>query len=425
MSPDPLYTEKDTCRLCNSENLRLILSLRPTPLANSYAETRQEAEALPLIPLDLNECTDCLHIQLGVVVSAPQLFRDYLYVSGTSSIFRKHFREYADSMMQWIPAERPLVVDIGSNDGTLLKYFLDQGCAVQGIDPARNVAELATENGIPTLPEFFSKDACDWILAHHGQADLVTANNVCAHVDDLRSLMDNVRHLLKPSGVFSFEVSYLLDVEENLLFDTIYHEHLDYHKVTSLVPFLKSCGLTLVDVKRVPSHGGSIRCIAVKSESSNQKASAALQDYLDEEEAHRGKEDMGLAGFAGRISILAQELQFQLSNSVHSQREVWGFGAPAKATTLMHQLELNSNSIAQIVDDSPLKVGRFMPGSGIPIVSADELVSGQPTKIVILAWNFAEAIADRLIEEYMFKGPVLTPLPILKTLNARNQDGLV
>ena len=377
--------------------------------------TAEEACALPSVPLDVNECLSCRHTQLGVVVDAPQLFRDYLYVSGTSSIFRAHFRDYARSMMEWVPSKRALVVDVGSNDGTLLSSFADLGCEIQGVDPAQALAEQASANGIPTLPDFFDDEARDWILANRGMADVVTANNVCAHVDDLRGLVGSVAGLLKPSGVFSFEVSYLLDVEESLLFDTIYHEHLDYHAVAPLVPFLESCDLTLVDVQPVASHGGSIRCIAARSDSGIRPRRDRIETFLDREASDRTRSD--LAGFPRRIGQLEVQFARALSTSTQDSNRAWGFGAPAKATTLMYQLGLGARSLAMIIDDSPIKVGRFMPGSGIPIISASALEGEQPGKIVILAWNFAGAIIDRLKQEYKFQGAVAVPLPEFDEFN--------
>ncbi|MBU6152583.1 MAG: methyltransferase domain-containing protein, partial [Chloroflexi bacterium] len=214
------YQIKDQCRLCDSLDLNEVLSLTPTPLANSFRPTHEEAVGLERIPLALHQCGECWHTQLSVVVDANLLFREYLYVSGTSSVFRAHFREYARAIRSRLSAAHPFVVDIGSNDGTLLSAFAEIGCQVQGVDPASALAQTASDQGIPTISGFFDHRVRDQILVDRGSADLVTANNVCANVDDLRGLVSNVAGLLKPSGLFVFEVSYLADVVEDLLFDT-------------------------------------------------------------------------------------------------------------------------------------------------------------------------------------------------------------
>ncbi len=233
---------RTTCRLCGSANVALAFSLAPTPPANAFVPGDQTAAQQERFPLDVFFCRDCTHVQLLDVVDPRLLFEHYVYVSGTSPSFVRHFEEYSDYVagLAGLP-NGALVVDIGSNDGTLLRAFRERhGARVLGIDPARNLAEAATKAGIETLPEFFSASLAGKLAAERGKAAVITANNVFAHVDDLGGVVDGVRSLLAPDGVFVFEVSYLLDVVGDILFDTIYHEHLAYHAVRSADSVLRA-----------------------------------------------------------------------------------------------------------------------------------------------------------------------------------------
>ncbi len=407
----PLTYTRTTCRLCGDNSLVECLSLGSTALANSFELTRQASVDLDVYPLDLRLCRSCGHVQLGVVVDPDLMFPEYLYVSGTSPVFRQHFDAYAEEVSALISEPDPLVVDIGSNDGTLLSAFASRGFRVQGVDPAVELAQRATEEGVPTIASYFTPEVSEWIRKTHGQADVVTANNVCAHVDNLRQLVTSVRALLKDSGIFVFEVSYLLSVVQDLLFDTVYHEHLDYHSVGPLRSFLRSVGLELVGVKRVDSHGGSIRCVAAPS------GSRTIFPQWDPEELVALEATAALANPAtygdmgARIHAARAALRDLLNASRSRGEEVWGFGAPAKATTLMTQFGLDATSIQAIVDDSPLKQGRFMPGSGIRILAPSELPTNPDTAIIVLAWNFAAPIIARLRDDIGFRGTVITPLP--------------
>src|SRR5512142_2711142 len=250
------YKTQKACALCGHTLLNKVLQLASTPPANELLGSEDIDQEH--FPLTLDLCPNCGHLQLREVVDPARLFKNYVYVSRTSPVFVAHFKDYATKMMDRFGlGSESLVVDIGSNDGTLLKQFT--GCKILGIDPAEDIAHEANMHGVPTITAFFDKYLAQAIVAQHGTADLVTANNVFAHTEHLRAFTLAVKDLLGPEGVFVFEVSYRVDVLENMLFDTIYHEHLAYHSVTSLVPFFESLGLRLFDVERIPSHGGSLR----------------------------------------------------------------------------------------------------------------------------------------------------------------------
>jgi len=255
----PACIRRLDCRLCNSRDLTLVLSLAHTPPANAFVRASQRTKRQQTFPLDVFLCEACGHLQLLDVLDPITLFQDYVYVSGTSSTFVSHFEGYAEHIIRGYQlAGRSLVVDIGSNDGTLLRFFKNAGMRVLGVDPALEIAHKATESGIHTLATFFTSDVARRLRCDYGPARVITANNVFAHIDDLADIVVGVKTLLDTDGVFAFEVSYLVDVYEKLLFDTIYHEHLAYHSVKPLVNFFRVNGMELIDIQRVETHGGSI-----------------------------------------------------------------------------------------------------------------------------------------------------------------------
>ena len=388
-----------------------VLTLRATPLANEFLHASAAPQATELFPLYLVQCAACGHVQLPVVVDPDRLFSNYVYVSGTSASFVDHFRRYAHAVMHAY-ALRPgdLVVDIGSNDGTLLRFFKEAGMRVLGIDPAQAIAHAATAQGIETLPRFFDLGLADSVLQSHGPAALVLANNMFAHADDLRGIAQGILRLLDPQrGRFVFEVQYLIDMVEKSLFDMVYHEHLSYHSVAPLLPFFASLGMELVDVSRVPTHGGSIRvCVAPAGTAPVQ---ASVAHVLQEE--GRALEDSPFVRLKERIDTVQKQLAAFLAQARDAGWCVAGFGAPAKLTTLMYEFGIDADAIAYVVDDSPWKQGMRTPGTRIPVVSAEHLQTVPPDRIVIFAWNFAEQIAAKHPE---FAGRFVVPLPDFRYL---------
>jgi len=405
---------RETCRLCGGSDLHLVLALTPTPPANAFVGADDLAAEQACYPLDVFFCKSCHHVQLLDVVDPGKLFENYVYVSGTSSSFVRHFKNYADAVIgRFQPDAENLVVDIGSNDGTLLAAFRARGMTVLGVDPARDIAEKATANGIETMPAFFTPELAAEIRQSHGPARIVTANNVFAHADDLAGIVDGVKILLADNGVFVFEVSYLADVIEKNLFDTIYHEHLAYHLVKPLVRFFEDNGMQLFSTERVPSHGGSLRGMAGLSGGPHD-ADGSVADLI------RVEERMGLdkaetyRDFAGRIDKLGQDLKALTAGIKAEGKSIAGFGAPAKATTLMHHFGLGPETVDFIVDDSPLKQGLFTPGHHVPVFPADALYQRKPDYAIILAWNFAEPIMEKHRAFQDGGGRFIVPLPNLE-----------
>jgi SAM-dependent methyltransferase len=408
-----------SCALCDSSHLEHVLALEPSPPANSFVPFDRLDVLQQKFPLDLAICRDCNHVQLLDVVDPRFLFEDYVYVSGTSRVFVDHFRRYAADTTELLGiAPGDLVVDIGSNDGTLLRFFQALGCRVLGIDPARSIADAASESGVETLTEFFTPEVAREIRDSRGAARLITANNVFAHAEDLGGILDGVRALLAADGVFVFEVSYLADVYEKTLFDTIYHEHLSYHSVGPLEKFFAANAMQLIDVLRVPSHGGSIRGFAQHAQG-KRPIRRSVQDLIELESQLMLDRPATFESFAARIDRLKGELRALLSQIKSKGACVSGFGAPAKATTLLHHFQLGTDFLDFIVDDSPLKQGLFTPGHHIPVVSPAMLDERHPDYLVVLAWNFAESIIASHSGYTERGGQFIVPLPQLTISGAR------
>ncbi len=390
-----------------------VLVLKPTPPANAFVAADQLDQAQPTFPLDVYFCEGCHHVQLLDVVDPKVLFENYVYVSGTSPVFVKHFDDYAAFVIdRYAPPPGALVFDIGSNDGTLLKAFKNKGYNVLGVDPARDIAAQATADGIETISGFFSPTMAGDIKTSHGAASVITANNVFAHIDDLGGVLDGVRTLLDDDGVFVFEVSYLVDVFEHTLFDTIYHEHLAYHTVGPLVSFMAAHDMELIDATRVPTHGGSLRAVA-RPKPGSRAVDVSVGELIELERTMGLDTASTYVDFGARIDALGAELSSLLRKAKADGRTIAAFGAPAKATTLMYHFGIGPDLIDFIVDDSPLKQGLYSPGMHIPVVPSSAIYDRKPDDIVILAWNFAAPIMESHKKFSEAGGRFIVPLPRL------------
>lgn len=406
----PVHKHSD-CRLCGSRNLTLVLQLAATPPANAFVAAAARDQEQARFPLDVFFCDECGHVQLCDVVDPAVLFENYVYVSGTSPVFVRHFEDYAEAVMDFRGSERSgLAVDIGSNDGTLLRFFKNAGFEVLGIDPARDIAAQASADGIETLAEFFSADTGRRLRDERGPAMVVTANNVFAHIDDLGGVANGVCSLLHDDGLFVFEVSYLVDVYEKTLFDTIYHEHLAYHTVKPLDRFLGDHGLELIRVDRIDTHGGSIRCYAQPVGAKRTRDTSVDARIANEAAIGLDRADT-LKGFAAQIDSLKAELLNLIEGVRGDGKRLAAFGAPAKATTLMYHFDLGPELVEFIVDDSPLKQGLFSPGMHIPVLPSDALYERRPDYAIVLAWNFAEPIMRNHQRFVVEGGHFIVPLP--------------
>jgi SAM-dependent methyltransferase len=393
-----------------------VLELTPTPPANTFVDEAAKDVEQACFPIDVFFCAGCAHVQLLDVVDPGLLFENYVYVSGTSPSFVEHFDDYANDIIErFKPPAGSLVVDIGSNDGTLLAAFKARRLRVLGIDPARDIAARANEVGIETIADFFSQKLAAEIRLRVGAADVITANNVFAHADDLGGIVAGVRELLSPGGVFIFEVSYLANVVADTLFDTIYHEHLAYHSVKPLKKFFAAASMVLFAVERVESHGGSVRGMAGLTGGPHE-ADGSVADLIALEEEMGLDQAETFRNFAADIGALGARLKALVTHIKAEGKSIAGFGAPAKATTLMYHFGIGAEDLDFIVDDNPLKQGLYTPGIHIPVLASDALYERKPDYVIILAWNFAETIIDKHSAFLEAGGRFIVPLPELKTV---------
>lgn len=410
------HWRRKNCRLCSCDYLTKILALTSTPPANAFVPASMLGTKQERFPLDLWMCDACKHVQLLDIVDPSALFSDYVYVSGTSSVFVKHFEDYAARVVLDLDLKpNDLVVDIGSNDGTLLRFFRQHGMAVLGVDPAKEIAARTTASGIETLPEFLSPSLAARIVYEHGPASVVTANNVFAHADDLAGFTESVKAMLAPDGVFVFEVSYLADMYESTTVDLIYHEHVSCHSVSPLVPFFARHGMHLFAVERIATHGGSIRCfVQLKGGSYRLRADVATAIEFENRLDLGDKETW--TAFCGEVDHVGISLYRALKALKSEGKTIAGFGAPAKATTLMYHFGLDGSVIDFIVDDSPMKQGLFTPGLHIPVLPSSAITERKPDYLLILAWNFADSIVAKNQEFVNNGGRFIVPLPQLKVI---------
>lgn len=411
---DVVVRTRPDCRMCGSKRLVKVWSFGETPLANAYLKPEDigRGEEEPFVPLDVYYCQNCHLVQLRDVVDPDVLFENYLYVSSTSPSFVKHFEDYAGHLIDRFKLNaESLVVDVGSNDGILLKPLKVTGIQTLGIDPAENVAAAANADGIETLAEYFTPPVAERCAKQYGRASVITANNVFAHTDDVGMFVEAVKQLLLPDGVFVFEVQYLGDLIAKNLFDIVYHEHVCYYSVYPLVKFFEKKGMEVFDVERPPVHGGSLRVYVQFKGGLLDRPSERVTEILHEEKVQALTTLAPYQQFAARVASNKEKLQQILQGIKSEGGRVVGYGAPAKATTLCYALEIDGGTLDFIVDDAELKQGLVMPGTHIPIVPAERLYEDRPDYCLILAWNFAEPIMknhQRFVDQ---GGRFIIPVP--------------
>jgi SAM-dependent methyltransferase len=402
---------KTSCRSCGGSGLELVLSLGTTPLANSLVrDPGQGAE--PRYPLDLVFCPTCTLVQITETVPPEELFSEYLYFSSFSDTMLAHARELVGRFTSTCRlGPTSLAMEIASNDGYLLQYYRNAGIPVLGIEPARNVAKVAVEErGIPTLAEFFDLALAKRLCAEGKRADIVHANNVLAHVADLNGFVAGIRELLKPEGIAALEFPYLGDMIDRCEFDTIYHEHLCYYSLGALKHLFERHGLKIVEVERIPIHGGSLLLQASRAESA--RATGPSVAALLAEEHSRGMVSIDFyRAFARRVFELKDELVALLGRLKRDGKRIAAYGAAAKGSTLLNVFGIGTETLDFVADRSTYKQGRYMPGVRIPIVAPERLREAMPDYTLLLTWNFADEIFRQQAEYRRLGGRFIVPLP--------------
>ncbi|HSZ57533.1 MAG TPA: class I SAM-dependent methyltransferase [Tepidisphaeraceae bacterium] len=388
------YSDRRTCRCCGSSDLVEYLDLGEQPLANSYV--KDAASPCPTVPLRVNLCPNCFHSQLGAVVDPSTMFGHYLYVSGTTETFRRHTRLLAEEAVMVLtqrPGHRPsseaLVLDVACNDGTLLGHFRDLGCQVRGIDPAANLRQYTHAKGIEVDVAFFGRDAGVSYATQQRRFDVITAQNVFAHVDDAEGFLAGVKAALKEDGFAVIEFPYGRDMIAHNEFDTIYHEHLSYFLVNSFSRLARRAGFGIFKMTQTPIHGGSIRFYL-----------AAGEEHAPQvEQMIRSEKDAGLLetqtyrDFASRVAENRQDMRSLLARLRAKGRPIIGYGASAKGNTMLNYFQVD---LQYTVDDNPMKWGLLTPGRHVPIADPKRIAGENHPAIVVLAWNFLDEIKRRV-----------------------------
>jgi SAM-dependent methyltransferase len=406
----------EPCIVCRSRRVEPFLDLGETALANKFLSEAELGRPEPTYPLEVGFCHGCNHVQLTEHVPPSAMFADYLYVSSASETLTRHLRDLSDVVVgRYALVKGDLVIDVGCNDGTLLRGFRRHGVRSLGVDPARNLAELYPDPEIDRYTGFFDSRSAVEIRDRYGRAAAVTATNTFPHIPAIRDFVAGLDTVLAPGGVFVIEAHYLGDLLDQAAFDTVYHEHVSYWALGPMTRLFEDAGMRVVDVQRLPVHHGQLRAFVQRMEEGEVRPGVEM---LLADERERGLDRIETyRAFAERSRRLKEDLRAKLTGLRAEGNRVVGYGAPAKGNTLLGFLELGPADLEYIVDRSPLKVGLYTPGTHIPVVAPERLVADQPEYVVLLAWNFADEIIEQQAEYRRRGGRFIVPVPDVRIVD--------
>jgi len=409
-------SSRHSCRLCGAELTRTFVDLGMSPLCESYVPADSLDAAEVFYPLHVRLCGECLLVQLPAYVAGEDIFSDYAYFSSYSDSWVAHAKRYAGDMIAQLGlTPDSLVTEVASNDGYLLQHFYAAGIPVLGVEPAGNVAAAALAKGIRTVVQFLGPATGAAIAAEYGRADLVAANNVFAHVPDIRGFAAGLRALVKDSGLVTLEFPHLLRLMERRQYDTIYHEHYSYLSLLTSSRALETAGLRVVDVEELGTHGGSLRVHARPAETVGEP-SARVKSVLDAEAAAGLHTVAGHEGFSAEVLRIKSDLVEFLIAAARRGKTVAGYGAPGKGNTLLNHCGIRSDLLAYTVDRSPVKQGKFLPGTHIPICPPEHIARTKPDYILVLPWNLRDEISGQLGYTRTWGGRLVFPIPALEVI---------
>ncbi|HUR46707.1 MAG TPA: class I SAM-dependent methyltransferase [Candidatus Saccharimonadales bacterium] len=413
-----MIQERTNCRTCGSKRLKLILDLGKTPLANDFLSPEEVKNYSTFVPLRVVLCADCSLVQLADTVDPKVLYSRYAYVTSNSKTMDAHLIAQRDHLLAngGFDGKKPRVMEIASNTGLFLQKFKEKGCEVLGVEPARNISEVAMQSGVPTRCEFFTAENGKRIKAEWGAADLILGRHVFAHIDDLKGLLAGLEAVSHEKTLIAFEVPYLVDFFVNTEYDTVYHEHLSYVSVKSLVALTEKTPFFVQRVDHYPIHGGSIlfhlrhRGAGVEPHRSVDEA-VATENQLHLSDPHTWEQ------FEKKVRSIQHELPKLLRQLKSQGKRIIGYGASAKGNTLLNTCQLTTKDLDYIIDNTPFKQNKVAPGSWLPIRPPEALLNDQPDYAVILAWNFAPEIIRREQEFQQKGGRFIIPIPEPRIVN--------
>ena len=403
------------CRFCKTPLKYSFADIGVSPLANSYLKPEDLQTMEPFYPLHVYICDHCHLVQLPEFETPEHIFSHYAYFSSYSETWLNHAKIYAQLMIKRFGfTAKSHVVEIASNDGYLLRYFKEKGIPVLGVEPAKNVAKVAQEAGIPTITKFFGVRTALKLSSEGKHADLLLGNNVLAHVPDLNDFVNGFKILLKPRGIITMEFPHLMRLIEENQFDTIYHEHFSYFSLITVKKVFAKHGLTIFDVQELPTHGGSLRIYACHSEDTSKPVSERMSDILNRE-IDAGFTNLELyQSFAERVKETKRNILDFMIKAKRQRKSMVGYGAPAKGNTLLNYCGIRTDFIDYTVDRSPHKQGRYLPGTHIAIKHPDEIGKTKPDYLLILPWNLKEEIMEQMSHIRDWGGQFVTLIPEVK-----------
>ncbi len=407
------------CRFCGHAIRHTFVDLGMSPLCQTHITSEQLNHMEPFYPLHAYVCDRCFLVQLEEFVAPGEIFSEYAYFSSYADSWVEHARQYCELMCERFGVDRSSrVVEIASNDGYLLQHFVAKGVQVLGVEPAANVAEVAIKKGIPSVVKFFGSQTARELAAEFGKPDLLLGNNVLAHVPDLNDFVAGMKILLGESGVITMEFPHLLELMQHNQFDTIYHEHFSYFSFTTVTEVFRRHGVTLFDVDRLPTHGGSLRIYGRHAEDGSKPVSARAREVLALEERSGLQKLETYAAFAEQVRETKRALLEFLIDAKRAGKRIVGYGAPGKGNTLLNYCGIGTDFLDFTVDRNPHKQGKYTPGTHIPILHPDELIKARPDYVLILPWNLKDEILATLARIPSLKdAQCVVPIPRVEVVS--------
>ena len=400
------------CRFCNSQLRHIFVSLGSSPLSNGYLSKEQLQEREVFYPLEVYVCENCFLVQLQAFEAPANIFSDYAYFSSYSDTWLKHAQDYVEKIIPFLNIDKnSFVVEVASNDGYLLQYFAAKGIPVLGIEPARNVAEIARQKNIPTETSFFGVELANRLVSESKSADLILGNNVLAHVPDINDFVAGLKIILKPNGVITMEFPHLMNLVDKVQFDTIYHEHFSYFSFLTVKKIFESHGLTIFDVQELTTHGGSLRIYARHADNQARKISPQVFE-LKQREIKAGYVSIEFyLNFKDKVKQAKRDILDFLISAKRENKVIVGYGAPAKGNTLLNYCGIRDDFIDYTVDRSPHKQGRYLPGTHIFIDKPEKIRETRPDYVFIFPWNIKDEVMEQMSFIRQWGGKFVIPIP--------------